>query len=300
MSRVTEMRYVGYGVTDFDTERAFYLEKWALAETAAEDGKVWLRAQGHDEPFVVRLRRSDANHVDVISLATATRADVEALHETVAAAGCRIIHPPKTLVGPGGGYGFRFFSADGLPFEISSDVARGPRRDIERWEGVPVRISHIVLHSPNHLGMVKFFTDVLGFRVSDWLGDFMCFLRCNSAHHRVAILPGPPCLNHMAYDMVGVDGMMRGISRLKQADISVRWGPGRHTAGNNTFSYFVTPGGFAVEYTAELEAVEFDKHQPQVHAPTPRVMDQWGVGVGGPHTMPHPAPDPRLFQPAVE
>jgi hypothetical protein len=102
----------------------------------------------------------------------------------------------------------------------------------------------------------------------------------------------------VAYDMVGIDGMMRGISRLKQADVPVRWGPGRHTAGDNTFSYFVTPGGFAVEYTADLEVVDFEKHQPQVLAPAPHVMDQWGIGVGGPHTMPHPAPDPRLFQPA--
>ncbi|MCH7629335.1 MAG: oxidoreductase, partial [Proteobacteria bacterium] len=28
------------------------------------------------------------------------------------------------------------------------------------------------------------------------------------------------------------------------------------------------------------------------------IMDQWGVGVGGPQTMPHPAPDAALFQPA--
>jgi catechol 2,3-dioxygenase-like lactoylglutathione lyase family enzyme len=299
MSRVTEIRYVGYGVADFDTERAFYQEKWGLVEAAGEADKAWLRAQGHDEPFVVRLRRSDANHVDVIALATATRADVDALHGKVSGAGCRVIHPPKDLVSPGGGYGFRFFSADGLPFEVSSDVARGPRRDIERWEGIPVCISHIVLHSPNHQGLVKFFTDVLGFRVSDWLGDFMCFLRCNEAHHRVAILPGPPCLNHVAYDMMGVDGMMRGISRLSQEGIDIRWGPGRHTAGDNAFSYFVTPGGFAVEYTAELENVDFEKHQPQVHAPAPRIMDQWGVGVGGPQTMPHAAADPRLFQPAA-
>jgi catechol 2,3-dioxygenase-like lactoylglutathione lyase family enzyme len=297
MSRVTEIRYVGYGVVDFDAERAFYAEKWGLVETAAEPGRVWLRAQGHDEPCVVRLRKSDANHVDVISLATTTRADVDALHEKVKAAGCRVIHPPQALTGPGGGHGFRFFSPDGLPLEISSDVARVPKREIERWEGIPVRISHIVLHSPDHAGLIKFFTEVLGFRISDWLGDFMCFLRCNSAHHRFAILPGPPCLNHVAYDMKGVDGMMRGISRLKQADVSIQWGPGRHTAGDNTFSYFVSPGGFAVEYTAELENVDFEKHEAKVHAPAPRVMDQWGIGVGGPHTMPHPAADPRLFQP---
>ncbi|MEN9705293.1 MAG: hypothetical protein RLZZ393_1172 [Pseudomonadota bacterium] len=298
MSRVTEIRHVGYGVKDHDTERDFYLRKWGLVEVASDADKTWLRAQGSDEAFSVRLRRSDANHLDVIALATETAADLEALHAKVGAAGCRIIHPPRALAGPGGGTGFRFFSPDGLPFEISCDVARGPKRDIERWEGIPIGISHVVLHSPDHNGLVRFFTEVLGFRVSDWLGDFMCFLRCNSAHHRIAILPGPPCLNHVAWDMQGVDGMMRGISRLKGEEIPIRWGPGRHTAGDNTFSYFVSPGGFAVEYTAELETVDFEGHQPMVHAPAPRVMDQWGIGIGGPQTMPHPDADARLFQPA--
>jgi catechol 2,3-dioxygenase-like lactoylglutathione lyase family enzyme len=298
MSRVTEIRYVGYGVVEFDAERSFYLEKWGLVEAASEADRVWLRTQGHDEPSVVRLRRSDANHVDVIEFAADSRADVDELHQKVVAAQCRIIHAPHTLGSPGGGYGFRFFSPDGLPFGISSDVARGPHRAIERWEGIPVRISHIVLHSPQQAALVKFFTDVLGFRVSDWLGDFMCFLRCNGAHHRVAILPGPPCLNHVAYDMHGVDGMMRGVGRLKQTDVLICWGPGRHTAGDNTFSYFVTPSGFAVEYTAELEEVDFELHEARVYAPAPRLMDQWGIGVGGPQTMPHAAPDPRLFEPA--
>lgn len=298
MSRVTEIRYVGYGVEDFDAERAFYAENWGLSEVAAEQDTAWLKTQGNAEHHVVRLHRSDANCIEVIALAAESRADIDALHGKVAGAGCRIIHEPTGLDAPGGGYGFRFFSPDGLPFEISADVARGDSRAIERWEGIPVRISHIVLHSPDHKALVAFFCDVLGFRVSDWLGDFMCFLRCNSAHHRFAILPGPPCLNHVAYDMVGVDGMMRGVSRLKQQDIDVRWGPGRHTAGDNTFSYFVTPGGFAVEYTAELEEVDFESFQPTVYEPAPRIMDQWGVGVGGPQTMPHAAPDPRLFRPA--
>jgi catechol 2,3-dioxygenase-like lactoylglutathione lyase family enzyme len=299
MSRVTEIRHVGYGVVDLPAERRFYAGDWGLEEAQAGDDMVWLRAPGHDEPFVVRLRASDANHVDVIALAADSRADVDTLHARVTGAGCRVIHAPRELAAPGGGYGCRFFSPDGLPFEISSDVARVPKRAIERWEGLPVRISHIVLHSPNQQALVRFFTDVLGFRVSDWLGDFMCFLRCNSAHHRVAILPGPPCLNHVAYDMTGVDGMMRGLGRLKARGIEVRWGPGRHTAGDNTFSYFVTPNGFAVEYTAELEEVDFDRHVDRVHVPSPQIMDQWGVGTGGPHTMPHPKPDPHLFQPAA-
>jgi len=300
MSRVTEIRYIGYGVADLEIEATFYATKWGLEEVAQHTDRVWFRAAGHDEPYVLRLRRSNVNHLDVIAMAADTRGDVDTLHEVAVAARCRILHPPRQLDGPGAGYGFRFFSPDGLPLEVSAEVTRGPSRAIGRWEGIPVRISHVVLHSPKPSEAVRFFTEVLGFKISDWLGDFMCFLRCNDAHHRVAILPGPPCLNHVAYDMLDVDAMMRGISRLRECGVEIRWGPGRHTAGDNTFSYFVTPAGFAVEYTAELEKVDFNRHVARIYAPGPRVMDQWGIGVGGPQSMPHPVPDPRLFQAATD
>lgn len=296
MSRVTEIRYVGYAVPDLEAERAFYTDQWKLIEVASQDGLAYFAAEGGAEGYVVRLRQSDVRRVDVIALAADSSADVDALHGKVLAAGCKPIFAPRDLETLGGGYGFRFFSPDGLPFEISSDVATREPRILSRWEGIPQKISHIVLHSPDHKAMVAFFTDVLGFRVSDWLGDFMCFLRCNEAHHRLAILPGPPCLNHVAYDMLSVDDMMAGISRLKHAGTDIRWGPGRHTAGNNTFSYFTTPAGFAVEYTSELEDVDFETHAAKVHVPGPKVMDQWGIGVGGPQTMPHPEPDKGLFQ----
>jgi len=244
----------------------------------------------------VRLRPTDEKRIDVIALEADTQSDVDALFEQVGKAGCKIIFEPQDLAGPGGGYGFRFFSPDGLPFEISSGVAKSEPREIGHWEGIPEGISHVVLHSPNHRDLVKFFVDVLGFRVSDWLGDFMCFLRCNEWHHRVAILPGPPCLNHVAYDVPSIDDMMRGAARLKEAGHDVQWGPGRHTAGNNTFTYFLTPAGFTVEYTSELERVNEVTWEAKVHRPSERTMDQWGIGVGGPQTMPHPEPDRGLFK----
>ena len=299
MSRVTEIRYVGYAVPDLEAERAFYNDQWKLVEAGEKDGMVHFAAEGGEEAYVARRRAAQEKRIDVIALAADSRADIDALHDKVVASGCRIIFAPKDLTTLGGGYGFRFFSPDGLTFEISSDVVRRTAREVTRWEGVPQKISHIVLHSPDHQALVKWFVDILGFKISDWLGDFMCFLRCNAAHHRMAILPGPPCLNHVAYDMLSVDDMMVGINRLKQKGPATRWGPGRHTAGNNTFSYFTTPAGFAVEYTSELENVDFDTHEAKVHVPGPKVMDQWGTGVGGPQTMPHPEADRGLFQ-AVE
>jgi catechol 2,3-dioxygenase-like lactoylglutathione lyase family enzyme len=298
MSRVTEIRYVGYAVTDLAAERTFYADNWKLKEVKEADGMVYFAAEGHDELYVVRLRQDAVQRVDVIALAADTNADVDALYAKVRDYGCQIVWEPKELAQFGGGYGFRFFSKDGLPYEISAGVARGTARTLAVREAIPERISHIVMHSPRHHEELAFFIDVLGFKLSDWLGDFMCFLRCNEAHHRIAFLPGPPCLNHVAYDMANVDEMMRGVARLKRQHIDIRWGPGRHTAGNNTFSYFTTPAGFAVEYTSELEKVDFENHVAQVIAPAPEIMDQWGIGVGGPQTMPHPAPDAALFQPA--
>jgi len=189
-----------------------------------------------------------------------------------------------------------FFNPDGMTMEISADVERGTARALEPREAIPVKISHVVFHSPQHKEITQWFIDVLGFGLSDWIGDFMSLIHCNTAHHRIAFLPGPPCLNHVAYDMPNVDEMMRGLKRLRRGGNDTLWGPGRHTAGDNTFSYFVTPAGFPVEYTAELEEIDPATWVPRTFQPAPDIMDQWGIGVGGPQTMPKPAPDAGLFQ----
>jgi catechol 2,3-dioxygenase-like lactoylglutathione lyase family enzyme len=296
MARVSEIRFVGYAVPDLEAERKFYTDVWGLTEVADQDGLVYFAAAGTPEKYVVRLRQADEQRIDVIAWAAQTRGDVDALFAQVKAEGGKIISEPQALTALGGGYGFRFFDPDGHTLQISAEVEQGPSRDLNRNEAIPTKISHVVMHSPNHKAAVAWYEKALGFKVSDWLGDFMCFLRCNSWHHRLAFLPGPPCLNHVAYDVLTVDDMMRGIARLKRNAVDIQWGPGRHTAGNNTFSYFITPGGNVVEYTSELEAVDDATWQMTVHKPTPDTMDQWGVGVGGPQTMPHPAPDKGLWK----
>lgn len=55
-------------------------------------------------------------------------------------------------------------------------------------------------------------------------------------------------------------------------------GPGRHTAGDNTFTYFLDPHGNTVEYTTELEELDEDTWHPHVYDfSQPEVADQWGT-----------------------
>ena len=298
MARVSDVRFVGYAVPDLEAEKEFYLKQWKLKEVSSDDGMVYLATEGHDELYVVRLRQSETKRVDVVSFAANSRADVDALHTQVIESGCEIIFEPRDLDSLGGGYGFRFFNPDGMEMEISAEVARGEARELEEREAIPQKISHVVFHSPQHKEITQWFIDTLGFKLSDWIGDFMSLIRCNQAHHRVAFLPGPPCLNHVAYDMPDVDEMMRGLKRLRKSGNDTVWGPGRHTAGDNTFAYFVTPHGFTVEYTSDLEEIDDETWEPRTYTPAPDIMDQWGIGTGGPQTMPRPEPDAGLRVPS--
>ncbi len=295
--RITHMRYVALAVPELEIERSFVARSWGLQEVARDGDTAFFAAEGSREACIFRLRKAADKRMDVLAFAVANDAAVDARAERLQAAGIRMISKPQRLESPGGGYGFRFFDIDGRTVEISSGVAERAARQLERGESIPATLSHVVLHTPDINKSVAFYQEHLGLRVSDWLGDFMCFLRCNSVHHCLAFLPGPACFNHAAFEMRDLDEMMRGVGRLVKEDVVLGWGPGRHTAGNNTFAYFKTPAGNVLEYTAEVQRVD-DAWQPTRYEPAPQITDQWGTGTafgGGPHKLGHPVLDPGLW-----
>ena len=129
-----------------------------------------------------------------------------------------------------------------------------------------------------------FYEKHLAFALSDTLmhprmGEMMWFMRINAWHHSLAIARGPhPSLHHASFELRGIDEYMRGTGRLLRAGVEKIWGPGRHLAGNNTFSYFLDPHGNTIEYTTELELIDEDTWHPHLYDFTePEVADQWGT-----------------------
>ena len=188
------------------------------------------------------------------------------------------------ILTPGGGYGFRFFDNEGRTVEVSADVEIREHRAIEAGESIPVRLSHVVINSPKPDETRAFYEKHLGFRLSDTLmhprmGEMMWFMRINAWHHSLAIARGPhPSLHHASFEMRDIDSYMRGTGRLLRAGVEKIWGPGRHMAGNNTFSYFIDPHGNTIEYTTELELIDEDTWHPHLYDFTqPEVSDQWGT-----------------------
>jgi 2,3-dihydroxy-p-cumate/2,3-dihydroxybenzoate 3,4-dioxygenase len=297
-ARVTDLHYVALAVPNLAAEREFFSDAWGLVEVAEQEGKVYFAAEGSPHPYVIRLRQDDERKTDLLGFSADSRADVDGLFEQVKAAGAKIIAEPGASDGPAGGYAFRFFDPDGRAVEVICDTQARQHRPLGKGEAIPIGLSHVVLHSPDIRKLEAFYREALGFRLSDWIGEFMVFLRCNRAHHRLAILPGPPALNHVAFDVSSVDELMRGLARLHEKGVKLSWGPGRHTAGNNTFTYYLTPNGNAVEYTSDLEEVEDETWQPTVYEATPEITDQWGTGRIITGNVPHAemTPDKGLWQ----
>jgi catechol 2,3-dioxygenase-like lactoylglutathione lyase family enzyme len=281
---ITHVRHIDLAVPDFDTQRAFYKDTWGLTEVASDSGLSFLAAEGSPEQYAVRIRQDDAKRVDLIAFGAKNHADVDALAARLTASGQKLISEPGSLDTPGGGYGFRFFDGDGRTVEVSSDVAVRQHRRIEEGESIPVALSHVVFNSPNPESTVQWYIDNLDFAVTDQLihphmGEMMWFLRISPQHHTIAVARCPHhSLHHASFEMRGIDEYLRGTGRLLRLGVEKIWGPGRHKAGNNTFSYFLDPAGNTVEYTTAMEDIDEDVWHPSKYDFTfPDVQDQWGT-----------------------
>lgn len=299
---ITRLRHVALGMPNFTETVDFYRSKWGLELVAEDTDVAFFGTVGHRENYVLRIRRALEKRIDLIAFAVTAEHDVDLLAERVIAVDGTIDREPGPLDTPGGGYGFRFFDIDGRLIEISADVIGRPARELAIGESVPKKLSHVVVNSPNLEATRRYYQRVLGFRVSDWLDDKLCFLRVRSDHHILGIAHGPHAsLNHVSFEMRGTDEFLRGTGRLTRLGTAPLWGPGRHSAGDNTFSYFADPVGNIVEYTTELERViDEETWIPRRFTTAPEHADQWGTAGSPEVLLPQMAndPDTGLWVPA--
>ena len=276
--RVIGVRSIELGVRDLQQSAEFYTKVWALEEVSSEGDGIHFRATG-GEHHVLTIRERPKPALLGVHFAAADRTAVDALCAKAGGFGVEVEEQPAPLpVAAGGGYGFRFRTPDGLPMSIAADIVQHPNVTIDRSR--PTKISHVVLNSARTEDQVPFFIDVLGFKLSD-SSHMMEFLRCSADHHSMAIFRNNgPSLNHVAYELPNIDGLMRGAGRVRQSGFDIEWGVGRHGPGNNVFSYFIEPNGFVAEYTTELDQLDDATHVPQDAEYWQKAVlgpDRWGT-----------------------
>ena len=130
----------------------------------------------------------------------------------------------------------------------------------------PSNLTHVVYGTPDQPATLAFFTDVVGFEISDQVPGIIAFTRCGPVHHNLAIQAAPVAFpHHIAFEVDDVDDVVRGGQAMIDADPDRHmWGVGRHAIGSNWFWYLREPGGTYIEYTSDIDRIsEQDKYRPK-------------------------------------
>jgi catechol-2,3-dioxygenase len=275
----THLRGAIVAATDAESLAEFYAGTWGLSPVAVQDGRHYFRGTG-PEHHILTIVPSDTNRLVGYELGLADRAAVDAAAEELEAnGGVTIVAAPGALSTPGGGYGMTIADPEGRLVTLSAGVEPAPAVDRPSTAVHPVKISHVVLNSPDADATARFFEQVIGFERADEL-PHMIFLRCNQDHHSLAISRAPHAsLNHIAFAVPSTEDVLRGVEAVR-ATIPLVWGPNRHVPGNNTFGYFLAPNGQVIEYTAEVDQIDpANPPAPKLWRPEDNtvVRDSWAV-----------------------
>jgi catechol 2,3-dioxygenase len=138
-------------------------------------------------------------------------------------------------------------------------------------EGLPFRVQklgHVVLRVSDLHRAVEFYTQVLGFRVSDvypeeMVPGGMVFLRFNPDHHGLALVggvPGPASkreLDHVAFELATLDEVFRARRHLRARGVPIVF-EGRRRAGVQIAVEFNDPDGHHLELYWGLDQIGSD------------------------------------------
>ncbi len=133
----------------------------------------------------------------------------------------------------------------------------------------PRKLGHVVFGSTDQAATQRFFTEGLGFKVSDEAPGFASFMRCSTDHHNVLVQQAPVSfLHHTSWEVDDVDEVGRGATAMLDGHPERHtWGLGRHYIGSNFFWYLRDPAGNFSEYYSDIDCILEDQlWEPRVVA----------------------------------
>ena len=133
-------------------------------------------------------------------------------------------------------------------------------------------MGHVVLPVSDGEASLRFYTDVLGFRLRDSMrmapelfGQpaggpplWLRFLGCNPRHHSLALapFPAPVGIVHLMIEVAALDDVGRAMDRCARRGARMSSTLGRHANDLMVSFYVATPGGFDIEYGTDGRLID--------------------------------------------
>jgi 2,3-dihydroxy-p-cumate/2,3-dihydroxybenzoate 3,4-dioxygenase len=153
----------------------------------------------------------------------------------------------------------RFRDPTGNPIELVVRPHHSGRRYFPSRDAGITGFSHVGLCTTDAARDERFWTEVLGARVSDRIGDAP-LLRIDQVHHRVALFPTTRAgIQHVNHQVESIDDIMRAWYMLQKRGVPIAFGPGRHPTSGAMFLYFRGPDDMIFEYSCGVRLISAEE-----------------------------------------
>ena len=259
---VTQLGYLGIGVSDIAAWRDFGCDVLGLQESGRGDGdSVFFRIDGYHHRFEMIPSGED----DLLFAGWEVK-DAAALKEV--AARLRALGHDVTDGIPAEAAARRVIGLvrckdpDGLDVEVYYGPFRADRpfnspRGVSGFRAEALGLGHIVLQVEDPAAVLAFYRDGLGVKLSDYIymtrggaRREVVFTHANPRHHSLAFAKRQPSAKRLSHFMVEVneiDDVGLTIDLAEQRGMAMGK-LGRHTNDRMISFYVVSPSGFNVEY----------------------------------------------------
>lgn len=274
-----KLGYVGLTVSDIERAVRFYTDIVDLNLTdKAKSGPVFLRCSSDHHNIV--LSRGERPGLQRVAFEVMDSDELDRAYNALTGQGIRVTDvPPEELSRLNIPRAFRIEDPNGFTLEFYSTIVEVPQGYAPKEIKI-ARLGHCVVYTDRFEESLKFYTAILGFRVSDFIGQTAAFLRCqpNPYHHSFALIRGTEGrLNHVNFMVTDIDDIGRGRIRLIDRDVPIVFGPGRHLPSTSIFLYYLDPDGLMLEYSFGMEEFpEAGARKPRLLEPSLRTLDLWG------------------------
>ena len=227
MLQVKRIGHATLTTPDLERQLDYYTRVLGLCTVAREKNRAILATkpgqeaivlEHGDRPLELRQRAADLPAGVRLAFQVAPGSDLGELSARLSKAGLK--SEARSDITPGIAQAIVFADPKGTSVEVFSDYSFA--KDDGADTGImPRKLGHVAFHTPDVAGTVKFYCDMLGFKVSDWRSDFFAFLRCSRDHHTINLLQADNAnIHHLAFELRDEAEINRACDLLARKDIT--------------------------------------------------------------------------------
>ncbi len=185
MIQARRIGHATFETPDLDRQIAYYTHIVGLALIARDSDRAFFAARSGQ--LAIELQRADTPRCAKLAFEVAPDEDFADMARRLTADG--IASDLKSDSFPGTPHVLSFQDPKGTTIELFKEWSPLGREQSVGGIG-PLKLGHVAFMVSDPKAIADFYARVLGFKVSDWIGDFFVFMRCNADHHAVNFITG--------------------------------------------------------------------------------------------------------------